>query len=155
MVVPDPRDAAATAGLTAATLAQARGCRQLASGLLLLGIASLLLPPAGPGCALLTALAIGAALVQHYYAMRCELDARLFAGWASRWAQPGAAPDADLAAFDQARARLSGRQPPPRPLAERARAALRLFRHQLVALLIQLAAILGAMAWRLLQAGMN
>ncbi len=154
-MAPDTREAAATAGLTAATLAQARGCRQLASGLLLLGIASLLLPPAGPGCVLLTALAIGATLVQHYYALRCELDARLFANWASQWAQPGSAPDADLAAFDQALAGLSGRRPPPRPLEERARAALRLFRHQLIALLVGLAAILGAVAWRLLQAGIN
>lgn len=155
MVAPETRKAVTTARLASATLAQARGCGHLANGLLLLGIASLLLPPAGPACALLTALAIGAGLVQHYYTLRCDLDARLFAAWARQWQQPGASPDADMAAFDQALDALLGKTPPPRMLEERARAALRLFRHQLVALLVELAAILGAVAWRLLQAGMN
>lgn len=152
---PETRKAVATAQLAAATLAQARSCNHLASGLLLLGLASLLLPPAGLACILLTALAIGAGLAQHYYALRCDLDARLFTAWADQWQRPDGSPGADLAAFDQALGGLFGKSPPPRPLDERARAALRLFRHQLVALLVELAAILGAVAWRLLQAGMN
>lgn len=155
MVAPETRKAVATARLAATTLAQARSCSRLAGGLLLLGIASLLLQPAGLACILLTALAIGAGLAQHYYALRCDLDARLFAAWADQWQRPDGSPGADLAAFDQALGGLFGKSPPPRPLDERARAALRLFRHQLVALLVELAAILGAVAWRLLQAGMN
>ncbi|WP_347249482.1 hypothetical protein [Zoogloea sp.] len=142
------RDAAASAALAAATLAQGRKLHWLSLTLLLPALTALLLAPGGPlRCACL-ALSLVAGGVQAYHALRCGLDAALFAHWASAWqASTEADIEADLQAFDQALVETFG-QPArtPRPLAERVRGALRLLRHQALALALQGLTLFAAMA---------
>lgn len=146
---PETRQDAATAALTAATLGQGRQ-------LDLLSLALLLATTGLTGHGLL-GVSVTAGLVQRYYAFRCDLDARLFAHWAACWSGLWAPdPQADLLAFDHALTGVFGTSEaptPPRPLAERVRGALRLLRHQSIALAVQLAAILGAILWHLSHTG--
>lgn len=154
---PETRQDAATAALTAATLGQGRQLDLLSLALLLLALAALLLAATGLTGRSLLGFSVAAGLVERYYAFRSDLDARLFAHWAACWSGLWAPdPQADLAAFDQALAGVFGARKaptPPRPLADRVRGALRLLRHQFIALAIQLAAILGAILWHLSQTG--
>jgi hypothetical protein len=154
---PETRQDAATAALTAATLGQGRRLDLLSLALLLLALAALLLAVTGLTERSLLGFSVAAGLVQRYYALRSDLDARLFAHWASCWSGLWAPdPQADLKAFDQALSGVfgAGEAPPtPRPLADRVRGALRFLRHQSIALAIQLAAIFGAILWHLSQTG--
>ena len=105
----------------------------------------------------LLGVSVTAGLVQRYYAFRCDLDARLFAHWAACWSGLWAPdPQADLVAFDHALTGVFGTSEtptPPRPLAERVRGALRLLRHQSIALAVQFSALLGAILWHLSHTG--
>ena len=154
---PETRQDAATAALTAATLGQGRRLDLLSLALLLLALATLLLAATGLTERSLLGVSVAAGLVQRYYATRCDLDARLFAHWAACWSSLWAPdPQADLVAFDQALTSVFGAEDapiPPRPLADRVRGALRLLRHQSIALAIQLAAILGTLLSHLSQTG--
>ena len=155
MAPDDTRAAAASAALTAATLAQGRSLHLLSLGLLLPALAALLLAPGGPARVACLALSLAAGAVQAYHALRSGLDAALFAHWARCWSAPAAVDvDADLQAFDQALGSAFG-QPAraSRPLAERVRGALRLLRHQSIALAVQFSAILGAILWHLSHTG--
>ena len=146
---------ASTAELTAATLALARPCQLLGTGLLFLALSAALLSPADPTFLACCALAVVAGLVEFHFALRSALDAQLFAGWARLWATDSTAPDDTLRAFDASLTQLHGLARPYRSVDERAAGALRLFRHQLLALAVELAAMLAAVAWRVIQAGMN
>lgn len=156
---PETRQDAATAALTAATLGQGRRLDLLSLTLLLLSLATLLLAVTDLTERSLLGFSVAAGLVQRYYAFRCDLDARLFAHWAACWSGLWAPdPQADLKAFDQALTSVFGASEaptPPRPLAERVRGALRLLRHQFIALAVQLAALLGAILWHLSQTGIT
>jgi hypothetical protein len=147
---PSPRNAAARAALTAATLAQGRSLHLLSLCLLLPALAALLLAPGGPARSACLTLSLVAGTVQAYHALRCGLDAALFAHWATCWSRPTASDadvDADLQAFDRALADDFGRGPlTPRPLAGRVRGALGLLRRQALALGIQGLTLLAAMA---------
>jgi len=148
-VAPDnTRAAAASAALTAATLAQGRSLHLLSLALLLPALAALLLAPGGPARVACLALSLAAGAVQAYHALRSGLDAALFAHWATCWNGPAATDvDADLHAFDQALGRAFG-QPAraSRPLAERVRGALGLLRRQALALALQGLTLLAAVA---------
>lgn len=154
---PETRQDAATAALTAATLGQGRQLDLLSLALLLLALATLLLATTGLTGHGLLGVSVTAGLVQRYYAFRCDLDARLFAHWAACWSGLWAPdPQADLVAFDHALTGVFGASEaptPPRPLAERVRGALRLLRHQSIALGVQLSALLGAILWHLSHTG--
>ena len=148
MAPDDTRDAAASAALTAATLAQGRSLHLLSLALLLPALATLLLAPGGPARVACLALSLVAGAVQAYHALRCGLDAALFAHWAACWSGPAAADvNADLHTFDQALGSAFG-QPAraPRPLAERVRGALGLLRRQALALALQGLTLLAAVA---------
>ena len=147
-MAPDNRDAAARAALTAATLAQGRGLHLLSLCLLLPALATLLLAPGGPARSTCLALSLVAGAVQAYHALRCGLDAVLFAHWARCWSAPAEVDvEADLQAFDRALAEDFGRSPlAPRPLAGRVRGALGLLRRQALALALQGLTLLAAMA---------
>lgn len=152
--MPDVRYDAAMAALTADLLRQGRGLDLLSLGLLLVSVGGLLGGIGdAPGVSLGASAAAG--LVQRYLAFRCALDARVFARWGATWAQSGAAPGDDMAAFDAALAQLTGRAVAGslRPVAQRAAGALRLLRHQLAALLVQLAGLIAAIVLRLLSTG--
>lgn len=97
------------------------------ASMLLLLSAVLLRPALTAGLAL----ALAAAGVQKYYALRVALDGDLFAILARHPEQ--AAP------WDAALARCAGRAPSARPLAQRWQGARRLQRWQILALLLQLA----------------
>ena len=151
-VAPEARRALAPLGATAVilfTLPHSPLAQpwSVAGGLLLPALTALLLAPGGPlRCACL-ALSLVAGGVQAYHALRCGLDAALFAHWASAWqASTEADIEADLQAFDQALVETFG-QPArtPRPLAERVRGALRLLRHQALALALQGLTLFAAM----------
>ena len=148
--IPDTRAAAARAALAAASLAQGRNLHLLSLCLLLPALAALLLAPGGPARSACLTLSLVAGTVQTYHALRCGLDAALFAHWATCWSRPTATNadiDADLQAFDHALAEDFGRSPPKsRPLAGRARGALGLLRRQALALAIQGLTLLAAMA---------
>lgn len=154
---PETRQDAATAALTAATLDQGRQLDLLSLALLLLALATLLLATTGLTGRSLLGFSVTAGLVQRYYAFRCDLDARVFAHWAACWSGLWAPdPQADLKAFDHALTSVFGASEaptPPRPLADRVRGALRLLRHQSIALAVQLSALLGAILWHLSQTG--
>lgn len=148
MAPDDTRAAAASAALTAATLAQGRSLHLLSLALLLPALATLLLAPGGPARVACLALSLVAGAVQAYHAVRSGLDAALFAHWAACWSEPTLADvDADLQAFDQALDSAFG-QPAraPRPLAERVRGALGLLRRQALALALQGLTLLAAVA---------
>lgn len=154
-MAPDTRHAAATAALTAAGLGHARSLDRLSQGLLLLGLAALLVPGLGATTGGLLLASLIPAGVQAYHAFRCGLDAHLFAHWARHWPTAGSAPEADLHAFDQALAQCFGMRPgaagapTPRPLEDRARGALRLLRRQALALAGQGALVLAALVTRI------
>lgn len=154
---PETRQDAATAALTAAALGQGRQLDLLSLALLLLALATLLLAVTGLTERSLLGFSMAAGLVQRYYAFRSDLDARVFAHWAACWSGLWAPdPQADLKAFDQALTGAFGAgdaPSPPRPLADRVRGALRLLRHQSIALTIQFSAILGAILWHLSHTG--
>jgi len=147
-VAPDnTRDAAASAALTAAALAQGRSLHLLSLSLLLPALATLLLAPGGPARIACLSLSLVAGAIQAYHAVRSGLDAALFAHWAQCWSAPTAVDvDADLQAFDQALGSAFG-QPArsPRPLAERVRGALGLLRRQALALALQGLTLFAAM----------
>ena len=158
MAPDDLRQSAADAALAAAALGQGRRLDLLSLTLLALALAALLLTATSRPTATLLALSAAAGLAQRYFAFRCDLDARIFTYWANRWSTlPAPDQSADLGAFDRALSLVFGMQVPPsaapRPLPERIRGALRLLRHQSLALALQLASLLGAILWRLCQTG--
>lgn len=148
MAPDDTRAAAASATLTAATLAQGRSLHLLSLALLLPALATLLLAPGGPARIACLALSLVAGAVQAYHALRSGLDAALFAHWARCWSTPAAVDvDADLQAFDQALGSAFGQLAlAPRPLAERVHGALGLLRRQALALALQGLTLLAAVA---------
>lgn len=89
-----------------------------------------------------------AGIVEKGLAVRVELDAAIFADWAASWrnALP-AAPEQTLQQFDAALAAVTGRHraPAARPLADRVRGALVLFRRQAALVIVQAAGWLAAL----------
>ncbi|WP_374474535.1 hypothetical protein [Zoogloea sp.] len=148
MAPDDTRHAAASAALTAATLAQGRSLHLLSLALLLPALATLLLAPGGAVRIACLALSLVAGTIQAYHAVRSGLDAALFAHWARCWSAAAEVDvDADLQAFDQSLGSTFGQSArAPRPLAERVRGALGLLRRQAFALALQGLTLFAAMA---------
>lgn len=145
--LPVSREAAAQAAIAAAFLALGRSLERgslllTAAALLALVVAPLAFQPRLGLC-----LAVAAGLAAQFFALRTAFDRPLFAAWACHWLEPGADPEADLAAFDAALAATSLRPAiaaPLRPLADRISGARRLLRRQGLCCIVQIAGWLGA-----------
>lgn len=99
---------------------------------------------------------LGFAAGAAWYGLRVRLDEQVFRGWAQRWCGADARPEADMQAFDKARATILARARgvpagAPRALDERCRAAHRLLLRQILFVGLQTAALTGTLmliAWR-------
>lgn len=93
-----------------------------------------------------------AGLVQKYFAVRVGLDKEIFGSWSERWQRQGADPFIEIEEMDRSLAALELAGNPEaettRPLQDRVKGALRLFRRQVLAFAVQ--AILLAAATALL-----
>lgn len=147
-------DASARAQTIANALALGRSLdlwSLILAALALAGLLGVSLPVSSTICLLVSVVAGSA---QKIYALRVAFDEALFRQWAETWrnaANQGPAPaqlTADLAAFDQALAACSLRAPyggAPRNLNSRLHGAGKLLRRQVLALAMQIAAMIGAM----------
>lgn len=163
--MPDPsghKEAAVRARTTAAALALGEPLDRWS---LLIGVATLLLflwpslPPHPPVVTGLFTLSLLASIFQLVYALRVAFDARIFAGWASRWSSASCCDegqvDEDLDRFDRTLAVLlfgnlnkGGNAFPasPRPLEERLQGASRLLKKQFSCFVVQLLSLALAAA---------
>jgi len=138
--------AAAHARVAAGWLALGRSIDRLSAVLTLLALAALLWTAPPPSARLALAAAVVAGLAEKAFALRVAFDRAIFADWMRRWDAPGgAAPEHDLAAFDDALA-AAGRlvRAAARPLPERVRGATALLKRQAGLLAGQFIALLVA-----------
>lgn len=99
---------------------------------------------------------LGFAAGAAWYDLRVRLDEQVFRIWAQRWCGADARPEADMQAFDEARATILARARgvptgAPRALDERCRAAHCLLLRQILFVGLQTAALAGTLmliAWR-------
>lgn len=130
------------ARLATAVLSQGRSLDQWSLLFTGLALAALLMAKDyGPAERLVLMSVLIAGLVQKYFAMRVGLDREIFGSWAARWQRQGADPFIDLGEMDDSLAALglAGKAGPatPRPLTDRVKGALRLFRRQVICLMVQ------------------
>lgn len=142
-----PPEAAAQAENAVACLALGQGLERLSLVLTAIALLALVIAPLPLAPRLALWVAVVAGLVAQYYVLRTAFDRPVFAAWARRWRQPGAEPEADLAAFDAALA-AAGLGPssagPVRPLADRLAGVRRLLRRQGLCCILQVVAWLVA-----------
>lgn len=91
----------------------------------------------------LAGLSIAFFLLHTYYAIRTQIDARIFGLWAQHW-HAGNSPEADMAALDE---RLGRSSSPLRPLSARIAGATRQLKRQTAAFAAQLSTLILAILW--------
>jgi hypothetical protein len=148
-------EAAARARVMAAALALGRSLDLWSLALVMLALAGLMWATLPLTTSLGLLVSILAGVGQKVFALRVAFDAALFRHWAEAWShdatlgRPPTALDADLRIFDQALAACGlgkTRGDAVRDLCSRLSGAVRLLRRQALALAIQFAAIVIAMA---------